>query len=127
MIVSLVDRVSAADLRHARAIFVPVVGLLQIPEPVRYYLGSPGDALRLPLDPQMFAVLFIVGMLMWLSVDAGPEALYDALARNGLATDDEVAMAKSSMQTLRSRRPSLLGLPQDDRSRSVSNAWDRRV
>ena len=119
MIVSLVDRVSAADLRDARAIFVPVVGLLQIPEPVRYYLGSPGDALRLPLDPQMFAVLLMAGMLMWLSVDAEPEPLYDALARNGLATNDEVSMAKSSMQTLRSRGPSLIGLPHDDQNRSV--------
>lgn len=115
MIVSLVDRVSAADLRHGRVIFVPVVqGLSQIPEPVRYYFGSPGDALRMPLDTQMFAVLFMAGMLMWLSVDAAPEALYDALARNGLVTDDEVAEAKSSMQTLRSRRPSLIALPQND-------------
>jgi hypothetical protein len=111
MIVSLVDRVSAADLRDARAIFVPIVGLLQIPEPVRYYLGSPGDALKLPLDPQMGAVLLVAGMLMWLSVDAEPEPLYDVLAQNGLASDDEVSMAKSSMQTLRSRRPSLIGPP----------------
>jgi hypothetical protein len=127
MIVSLVDRVSAADLRHARAIFVPVMGLLQIPEPVRYYFGTPGDALKFPLNTQMLAVIFMAGMLMWLSVDAEPEGLYDVLARNGRATDDEVATAKSSMQTIRSRRPSLIGLPQDDRSRSVYNAWDRRV
>jgi hypothetical protein len=84
LIVSLFDRVSAADLRHGRVIFMPVVqGLSQIPEPVRCYFGSPGDAVRMPLDTQMFAVLFMAGMLMWLSVDAAPEALYNALARNG--------------------------------------------
>jgi len=106
-IVSLVDRVSAADLRNARVIFVPFArGLSQMPESVRYYIGSPGNALRLPLDPEMLAVLLVAGMLMWLSVDAEPEPLYDALARNGLATEDEVAAAKSCMQAFRIRWPS---------------------
>jgi hypothetical protein len=96
-------QITADELRHGRAVAVPVLRVLQaLPDPLRYYVGMPGFPVLSGDDPTSFVML----LLSFLAMSERGIDVNDFVRGStslGLITDTEAAAIAESARWLRSR------------------------